>query len=189
MATYAPTIDTYNSAITLAQALQDVLKNPQALKDAAAVVAQATKVSAEQVAQHKEIQTSIVEHNNLLAELAKQKAEHANNVAAKLAEVEAKQKLSEDNLTNVGNQRASLKVEKDNALKEISSAQVELDKRKADLESRHQDIVTREQTCRDIVDAVTKRENICASREKALALEQTKLEARKKKLAEAAKDE
>lgn len=189
MQTFSPNIDQYQAAATLAQALADLVKNPSVIKDITKNALEASRMSDERLEEVQATTLATEENKRTTAHLLQTMGIHKTEVESARKEFEQRENDLKEKIeahqNNVKVTTADL-ARKSVDVKQLNEAVL---KRSKEVEIKEQDITQRELTCKAIVDAVAKREMTCESREQTLQDAIVKLEARKKKFAEAAKED
>lgn len=173
----------------MAQALGDLIKNPSVVKEITQKALEASKMTKERLDEVEVARTTLEDNkrtHELLIETMRAHKEEVDSATRTLdrreADLNAKQANHED---SVKSSRSDI----DRQTSDVKALNEVVLRRSKDIEIKEQDITRRELTCKEIVASVLKRESVCEQREKAIQIEIAKLDARRKKLMEATKED
>lgn len=178
-----------SAAAKLAQALADIVKNPKIVNEIADIHSKAVQITEDKKKEAEAATLAIEEAKLIQAQLMQDKADHRVYVDSSLKDLERQNSEVANDRESLNRAKSAFQEDVTRVSNHLSASVKEADDRHAKLDMRTADIIQREKTCADIVVSVSKREKIVEVREEKLKEDLAKLAAKKKKLAEAAKED
>lgn len=184
-----PAFTDYSPALILAQSIADIVKNPKSIQEAAEIHAKALQMTEDKKHEAEAATLAIEENKRIQAQLLQDKLDHKTYLETTQHDLDKQQLELGNDKESLNRAKSAFQEDVARVSAHLSNSVKEADDRHNQLDIRTADIIQREQTCHEIMSDINKREKVLDAREDKLKDDLQKLAAKKKKLAEATKDD